>query len=85
MWHPFGNYGVPLHLNGPGVIQVAGERVAVLICYEQILVYPVLASMLQRPTILVGISNTFWFSGTPIPRYQATLSVRGRSCFAFPS
>lgn len=84
MWHPFGNYGVPLHLSGPGAIQVAGERVAVLICYEQILVYPVLASMLQRPTLLVGISNTFWFSGTPIPRYQANAVRSWAKLFRVP-
>ena len=85
MWHPFGNYGVPLHLSGPGAIQVAGERVAVLICYEQILVYPVLASMSQRPTLLVGISNTFWFSGTPIPRYQANAVRSWAKLFRVPS
>ena len=55
----------------PGVVKIDGQRVAVLICYEQILTYPVLASMLRRPTVLVGISNAFWFTGTPIPRYQA--------------
>ena len=71
MWHPFAGTGVPLRLNEPGIVRIDGQRVAVLICYEQILTYPILASMLQRPNILVGISNAFWFTGTPIPRYQA--------------
>jgi len=71
MWHPFAGTGVPLRLNEPGIVRIDGQRVAVLICYEQILTYPILASMLQRPNILVGISNSFWFTGTPIPRYQA--------------
>jgi apolipoprotein N-acyltransferase len=71
MWHPFAGTGVPLRLNEPGIVRIDGQRVAVLICYEQILAYPILASMLQRPNILVGISNAFWFTGTSIPRYQA--------------
>jgi predicted amidohydrolase len=71
MWQPLAGNGVPLRLNEPGIVRIDGQRVAVLICYEQILTYPILASMLQGPSILVGISNAFWFSGTAIPRYQA--------------
>ncbi len=72
MWHPLGPGGAPVHLNGPAVIEFGRERLAVVICYEQILAYPILASMLQRPSVLVGISNMYWFSGTTIPRYQAS-------------
>lgn len=72
MWRPFAGTGVPLRLDEPGVVRIDGQRVAVLICYEQILTYPILASMLGRPNILIGISNAFWFTGTPIPRYQAS-------------
>jgi hypothetical protein len=72
MWHPLGPGGVPIHLNGPAVMELGHERLAVVICYEQILLYPVLTSMIQRPTVVVGISNMYWFSGTTIPRYQAS-------------
>jgi hypothetical protein len=85
MWHPLGIGGVPLHLNGPAVIELDRQRVAVLICYEQILVYPVLASMLQRPTVLVGISNMYWFSDTTIPRYQASAIRSWAKLFGVPS
>jgi apolipoprotein N-acyltransferase len=71
MWRPFSRDSVPLRLNAPGVIEIDHQRAAVLICYEEMLTFPVLASMLEHPTVLVGISNTFWFDGTPIPRYQA--------------
>lgn len=76
MWHPLGLGGVPVHLNGPAVIKLGHERLAIVICYEQILVFPILASMLQRPSVLVGISNMYWFSGTTVPRYQAS-AIRG--------
>ena len=84
MWQPLGGGGVPLHLNGPAVIEVDRQRLAVLICYEQILVSPVLTSMLQRPTVLVGISNVYWFAGTTIPRYQASATRAWAKLFALP-
>ncbi len=76
MWNPFSRISVPLRLNSPGVLLIDHERAAVLICYEQMLTFPILASMLQRPAVIVGISNTFWISHTTIPRYQAT-AMRG--------
>jgi apolipoprotein N-acyltransferase len=76
MWRPFSNVSVPLRLNGPGVIEIDHQRAAVLICYEEILTFPVLASMLHHPTAIIGISNSFWFDETTIPDYQAA-ALRG--------
>ena len=76
MWRPFSKVSVPLRLDAPGVLAIDHQRAAVPICYEQLLTFPILVSMLQHPTVIVGISNTFWVDGTPIPRYQAT-AVRG--------
>ena len=76
MWRPFGRTSVPLRLTAPGILTIDHQRAAVLICFEQMLTFPVLLSMLQHPTVIIGISNTFWVDGTPIPRYQAT-ALRG--------
>ena len=76
MWRPFNRTSVPLRLNGPGILAIDNQRVAVLICYEQMLTFPILASMLKHPTVIVGISNTFWVDSTTIPRYQAS-ALRG--------
>ena len=76
MWRPFSRTSVPLRLDAPGVLAIDHQRAAVLICYEQMLTFPILASMLQHPTVIVGISNTFWVDHTTIPRYQAT-ALRG--------
>jgi apolipoprotein N-acyltransferase len=76
MWRPFSNVSVPLRLDGPGVIEIDHQRAAVLICYEEILTFPVLASMLHHPTAIIGISNSFWFDETTIPDYQAA-ALRG--------
>jgi apolipoprotein N-acyltransferase len=71
MWRPFGHGGAALNITGPGVLNVAGQRVGVLICYEEMIVWPVLTSMLERPTVLVGIANDYWCTQTSIPAFQA--------------
>jgi hypothetical protein len=76
MWRPFTRISVPLRFNAPGVLAIDHQRAAVLICYEQMLTFPILTSMLEHPTVIVGISNTFWVDHTTIPRYQAT-ALRG--------
>jgi apolipoprotein N-acyltransferase len=84
MWRPFSNVSVPLRVNGPGVIEIDHQRAAVLICYEEILTFPVLASMLQHPTAIIGISNSFWFDETTIPAYQATALRSWARLFRLP-
>lgn len=71
MWKPLSRMSVPLRLSGPGVVTIDHRRAAVLVCYEQMLTFPILTSMLQHPTVIIGISNTFWVDRTSIPRSQA--------------
>ena len=70
MWRPFTGTGVPLNVAGDGILRVAGQRAAVLICYEQLLVWPAVVSMLHRPTLIVGIANDHCVRHTPIPELQ---------------
>jgi predicted amidohydrolase len=70
MWRPFILGGARLHLFGPGTIGIGGERAAVLICYEQLLVFPVVTSLWEAPTVIIGTANDHWAAGTPIPLYQ---------------
>jgi hypothetical protein len=84
MWRPFNRISVPLRLNAPAVIAIEHQRAAVLIWYEQMLTFPILAPMLQHPTALVGISNTFWVNHTTIPRYQATALQGWAQLFRLP-
>jgi len=84
MWRPFSNVSVPLRLNGPGVIEIDHQRAAVLICYEQMLTFPVLVSMFDHPTAIIGISNSFWFDETTIPQYQAAALRSWARLFRLP-
>jgi hypothetical protein len=71
MWKPFGpRDGVPLRLSGTGTVPVGTERAAMLICYEQLLVWPIVHSALEKPTILVGVANEYWTKHTAVPAAQ---------------
>ena len=71
VWKPFERGGTPLQLTGPAVLDLAGQRAALLICYEQVIPWTVWTAALARPTLLVGMSNDHWATGTPIPQWQA--------------
>jgi hypothetical protein len=71
MWKPFSDAGVPLNVSGKGTVQIGGVRAAVLICYEQLLAWPVLQSMTELPSVVLAVANEYWVQRTPIPRCQA--------------
>jgi hypothetical protein len=84
MWKPFSRNAVPIRLTSPGILPIDHQCVAVLICYEQLLTFPILASMLQHPSVIVGISNTFWVNATTIPQYQASAVRAWARLFRLP-
>lgn len=84
MWLPSSRISVPLRLDAPGVVALDHQRAAVLICYEQLLTFPILASMRQHPTVIVGISNTFWVDHTSIPLYQVNAMRSWAKLFRLP-
>jgi hypothetical protein len=52
------------------VIAVAGSQIAPLICYEQLIVWPVLQSMLYDPDAIIAVGNGWWTKGTTIVAIQ---------------
>jgi predicted amidohydrolase len=70
LWKPFADGGARLNIAGRGVVPIAGERAAILICYEQVIPWTALTSAFQRPTIWVGLSNDHWATDTPIGKWQ---------------
>jgi apolipoprotein N-acyltransferase len=71
MWNPLRPQGgVSLNLFGPGTVEVGDQRAAILICYEQLLTWPMLRSAIERPTLLIAISNEAWTAATLVPRLQ---------------
>jgi apolipoprotein N-acyltransferase len=85
MWKPWGGKGrFPLKLFAPPTVQLAGERAAILICYEQLLPWSYLTAQWHKPTVIVGLSNAYWTESTVVPMYQtAALKTWGR-LFSIP-
>ena len=75
---------MPLRLRRPGTIEIAGQRVVFLICYEQLLVLSVLLSAIERPTLIVGMANQCWVRETSIPAAQRDSLTAWSRLFALP-
>jgi hypothetical protein len=85
MWMPWGSRGVPLNYAGSPTTIIGNRRVAPIICYEQLLVGPVLASMSQHPSILLGAANDYWARGTFIPNIQSSSLSAWSRLFRVPA
>lgn len=89
MWQPWrswlgGSGGARAHLFANPVVEIGSNRIAPLICYEQLIVWPVLQSMLGDPDIIVAVGNGWWTSGTSIVSIQRTSAVAWAKLFAKP-
>ena len=79
MWKPWDKESFAADPLASGVGSVAGRTVAYSVCYEQLLVYPILISMLHSPDVIVGAANNWWARKTNIPAIQAqSLDAWGR-------
>jgi len=75
MWQPWRTLlgqsgGARAHFFSNPVVAIADARVAPLICYEQLIVWPVLQSMLHDPDVIVAVGNGWWTKGTSIVAIQ---------------
>jgi apolipoprotein N-acyltransferase len=65
-------------------VDVGGQRAAVLICYEQLLAWPILRSALEHPTLLIAISNEAWTTTTVVPHVQQACARAWARLFGLP-
>jgi len=84
MWKPYSQAGVPLRSGGAGTLDVAGSKAAVLICYEHLLIWPVMTSFVQHPTALLGIANDYWARATTVPSIQRACLTSWARLFHVP-
>ncbi|MDR3371772.1 nitrilase-related carbon-nitrogen hydrolase [Rhodoferax sp.] len=70
MWRPWAAESVAADPLASGVGKVAGRKVAYSICYEQLLVFPLLVSVAHGPDLIVGAANDWWARDTSIPTIQ---------------
>jgi len=75
MWQPWRALiddpgGAEAHFFANPVVLIGNLKAAPLICYEQLLVWPVLQSMTHKPDLIVAVGNGWWTAGTSIIEIQ---------------
>ncbi|MGV2168774.1 conjugal transfer protein TraB [Agrobacterium tumefaciens] len=84
MWQPWLQWtgqggGAKADFFGNPVVEVDGVRIAPLICYEQLILWPILQSMLHAPEVIVAVGNGWWTENTSIVAIQkASVSAWAR-------
>lgn len=89
MWQPWRAWngepgGARADLFGDAIAMIGGRRVAPLVCYEQLLVWPILQSMAHQPDLVVAIGNGWWTTGTDIAVIQMASSAVWARLFGLP-
>ncbi|MFJ6328390.1 MULTISPECIES: conjugal transfer protein TraB [unclassified Rhizobium] len=89
MWQPWLQWtgqggGARADFFGNPVAEVDGTRIAPLICYEQLILWPVLQSMLHSPDIIVAMGNGWWTDGTSIVAIQKASVTAWARLFGLP-
>ena len=74
MWHPWKSGGYGAAWSEP-VKTIDGVKVASVICYDQLLVWPWLEVMAGNPQLVITPRNDWWARGTGIPRIQMDTSM----------
>lgn len=75
MWQPWRSLvgegvGAKAHFFANPVVELDGFGITPLICYEQLIVWPVLQSMLHDSDVIVAVGNGWWTTGTSIVDIQ---------------
>ena len=84
MWKAWGKDRVSLNLTGNAAAEIGSERVAILICYEQLLPWSYLSAFIHGPTVLVGVANASWTKHTVVPQYQKAVLLSWARLFGKP-
>jgi hypothetical protein len=71
MYRPWENRGARAHWFDDGILNMDGEKILVLICYEQFLTWPFFLSMfLNDADVVVATANDWWCRETNLPQIQ---------------
>lgn len=89
MWQPWRAWtgqdgGARAHLFANATIELGETKIAPLICYEQLILWPVLQSMLHSPDVVVATGNGWWTAGTSIVAIQRASAVAWAKLFDLP-
>ncbi|WP_414089938.1 nitrilase-related carbon-nitrogen hydrolase [Rhizobium sp. BR 314] len=73
-----------VHFFANPVVTIGSHRVDPLICYEQLIVWPILQSMLHSPDPIVAVGNGWWTDGASIVAIQRVNAIAWARLFSKP-
>jgi apolipoprotein N-acyltransferase len=83
---PFAETGASLHLWECGILPLPDEKkAAVIVCYEAFLTWPFVASMIQKPDVIICMANLWWCKDTSLPATQKTIVSLWSLLFGIPA
>lgn len=84
MWQPWTRGGAKADFFANPTFELGHLKVAPLICYEQLLVWPILQSMLHQPDVVVATGNVWWIGNTNIAAIQRASAEAWAALFHIP-
>jgi hypothetical protein len=89
MWQPWLGWwgeggGARAHFFANPVAVSGGRTILPLICYEQLIIWPVLQSALYAPEVVVATGNSWWTAGTSIVATQQASAIAWARLFSLP-
>ncbi|MCZ7976333.1 conjugal transfer protein TraB [Agrobacterium tumefaciens] len=89
MWQPWRSWfgesgGARAGFFANPIASIGASQAAPLICYEQLIVWPVLQSMLHDPDAILAVGNGWWTEGTSIVAIQRAATTAWAKLFAKP-
>ncbi len=85
MWAPWRKDGFRNTWQGRGIVRVGGITYAPLICYEQLLVWPMVESAFHNPDAILAIGNLAYAVGTPVATIQRNAIYLWSRLYDFPA
>lgn len=70
MWKPWSNNGANANIFGQSGFRHNDEQYGVLVCYEQLIMLPVIQTMFDKPDTILAISNLWWAKDTSILKIE---------------
>ena len=84
LWRPWSGEGAVAEWIQPGVVRIGGRVAAISICYEDLLLWPLLVSMWHHPTVLISVANSWFSDGLDVPYIQSTSVALTARLFGVP-
>lgn len=85
MWHPWSSDSAVAHWQGQGGFSFEGKNFGALLCYEQLLIWPVLQTFAEQPELVLAPTNAWWSSGTSVPALQKSIVTAWARLFDTPA